>query len=142
MYYYSLFISIFLATTSCYVSAGEIVRVSPTTRQMVPSGKSMDAIDGDYIMKNDLVVAVIGDAVAGREANMRVQCVQGAVIDFTSLKDNNDYLAAFYPHGYPAEDSRRNPAKLADRIEIVEGSGSAIVLRATRKINDRYPYEM
>jgi hypothetical protein len=60
-------------------------------------------------MKNDKVVAVIGQAAMGREANMRVQSVQGAVIDFTSLADNNDYLAASILRAFLSQIAERTP---------------------------------
>ncbi len=121
-------------------SAGEIFTIYPKNRQLIPQGKSIDAIDGDWIMKNDQVIAVIGKAVPGREANMRVQSIQGAVIDFTTLKDNRDFLAAFFPQGIPAADSRRNPAVFADTIEIIKNHSREIILRATRFPTDKVPY--
>lgn len=132
------------AVASCvplHLRAGEILRVTPTTRHLVPKGKTIDAIDGDWIMKNDRVILVIGDAFFGREANMRVQSIQGAVIDFTTLADNRDFLAAFFPQGFPAPDSRRNPAMFAHRIEVVKGQGREVVLRAVRNATDKVPYE-
>jgi hypothetical protein len=128
---------------SCHflVKAGDIIQITAVTRNLVPKGKSTDAIDGDWIMKNDKVIAVIGNAVYGREANFRAQSIQGAVIDFTSLIDNNDYLDAFYPQGFPGEDSRRNPALFADKIEVIKSIGSEIILRAVRTPTDKVPYE-
>lgn len=129
-------------SSKCFLTmAGEIIKISPANRSLIPKGKSLDAIDGDWIMKNDVVIAVIGQAVPGREANMRVQSVQGAVIDFTSLADNNDYLAAYYPQGYPQADSRRNPAEFAHRINLVKEKGISIVLTATREPNARSPFQ-
>lgn len=124
-----------------HLRAGEILRVTPATRHLVPKGKSIDAIDGDWIMKNDRVILIIGDAFFGREANMRVQSIQGAVIDFTTLADNRDFLAAFFPQGFPAPDSRRNPAMFAHKIEVVKGQGREVVLRAVRNATDKVPYE-
>lgn len=124
----------------CIVKAGEIIRVTESTIHMAPKGKSMDAIYGDWIMKNDKVIAVIGDAFLGREANMRVQSIQGAVIDFTSLTENNDQLAAYYPHGIPGPDSRKDPALFADKIEIIKEKGENIQLLVSRKPSERMPY--
>jgi hypothetical protein len=131
----------FLATGNLLTQAGEIIQITESTRNLVPRGKGTDAIDGDWIMKNDKVILVIGNAVMHREANMRVQSIQGTVIDFTSLADNNDYLAAFYPQGYPAGDSRRNPALFANKIEVIKGKGTEITLRATRNTTDKIQYE-
>lgn len=136
-----LIVLLLLAALPCITRAGEIIRITPATRHLVPKGKSTDAIDGDWILKNDKIIAIVGDAIPGREANMRVQSVQGAVIDLTSLADNNDYLAAFYPQGYPAADSRKNPAIFANHIEAINKNGREILLRATRDANDKIPYE-
>ncbi len=34
-------------------TAGEIVQITAANRHLVPKGKEVDAIDGDWIMKND-----------------------------------------------------------------------------------------
>ena len=131
----------FLSIYHLIAQAGEIIQITASTRHLVPNGKSIDAIDGDWIMKNDKVIVVIGNVVFGREANFRVQSIQGAVIDFTSLVDNNDRLEAFYPQGYPAKDSRRNPVVFAHKIEILSSKGPEIILRAIRNPTDKVPYE-
>lgn len=138
-----LFFLLFLAGHMCYqATAGEIIQIDASSRHLVPKGKSPDAIDGDWIMKNDKVIAVIGSAVKGREANMRAQNIQGAVIDFTSLADNNDYLVTYYPHGIPGPDSRSNPVMFAHRIVVVKSNGPQIVLRAVRDADDNSPYQV
>lgn len=126
---------------SLVAKAGEIIQISESTRYLIPSGKSPDAIDGDWIMKNDKVIVVIGDAVAGREANMRAQSVQGSVIDFTSIADNNDYLVAYYPHGSPGPDSRSNPVMFADKIVVIKEKGNKIILQAIRHATDAFAYQ-
>lgn len=64
----------------------------------VSAGKEVDAIYGDYVMRNDVIVAVIARAVETRNANMTVRNVGGALIDLTLRHDANDQLSAFYPH--------------------------------------------
>ena len=127
-------VSLLVLLCNCHLiaKAAQIVQITESTRHLIPEGKSLDAIDGDWIMMNDKVIAVIGNTIPGREVNMRVQSVQGAVIDFTSLADNNDYLAALYPQGYPGEDSRRNPAIFAHEIEVIKSEGTEIILKAIR----------
>ena len=134
-------LAILLGSFPYFSRAAEIIQITASTRHLVPKGKGVDAIDGDWLMRNDKVILIIGNAVFGREANMRVQSVQGAVIDFTTLADNNDYLAAFFPQGFPAPDSRRNPAIFANRIEVVKDKGAEIVLRAIRNASEKVPYE-
>src|SRR5262245_61432107 len=107
--------------------AGDAFRLDASTWKHVPGGKEVDAIYGDYLLKNDKVVAVIGDAVPGRNANLSIKAVQGAVIDFALLETNNDQLSAFLPHG-----DRNSGVPQATKIEIVKASGPEVVLRAIR----------
>src|SRR5262249_6556725 len=64
---------------------------------MAPAGKEADGIDGDFVMRNDRIVAVIGAPVPRRDANITLQGVGGAVIDLTGRDRQNDLLGAFYP---------------------------------------------
>src|SRR5262245_13192561 len=105
--------------------AGDVARLTSETWSRVPGGKEVDAVYGDYVLRNDKVVAVIADAVLGRHANMSVRNVQGAVIDFALLSTNNDQLSAFRPHGEPWPSTPN-----ATRIEVVKASGPEVVLRA------------
>jgi hypothetical protein len=114
--------------------AGEIVRLSPDNWKLVPGGKEVDAIYGDYLLRNDKVVAVIGDPVPGRNANMSCKFVQGAVIDFTLLETNNDQLSVFYPHG-------DRPLPQATKAEIVTAKGPELLLRVTRPATETEPIE-
>ncbi len=115
---------------------GEIVRITEENWRLVPGGKEVDAIYGDYLMRNDRVAAVIGDAVPGRHAHMSCPDVQGAVIDFALLETDNDQLTAFKPHG----EAEGGPA--ATRAEILAASGPEIRLRVTRPPQANDPVEL
>lgn len=65
--------------------------------QLVPTGKEVDAIDGDIVLQNAHVRAVIAKPVATRNANMTVRNVGGCLIDLTTLAHESDQLSAFYP---------------------------------------------
>jgi hypothetical protein len=117
-------------------SAGEIVRLGPDTWKMVPGGKEVDAIYGDYLLRNDKVVVVVADTVPGRNANLSCKSVQGAVIDFTRLDADNDQLSVFYPHG-----DRNNTIPQATKAEILSASGPQVVLRVTRPATEKEPVE-
>lgn len=116
--------------------AGEAAKLTPENWKLVPGGKEVDAIYGDYVLRNDKVVAVIGDAVAGRNANLACRAVQGAVLDFTLLESNNDQLTAFLPHG-----DRNSYVAQALKAEIVTASGPEVVLRFTRPPTEKDPVE-
>ena len=115
---------------------GEIVRLSPETWDRVPGGKEVDAIYGDWVLRNDRVVAIVADAKPNRHANMSIKHVQGALIDFALLSTSNDQLGAFLPH----RDGNANVVQ-AHRIEIVKASGPEVVLRAVREATEKDPVE-
>ncbi len=65
--------------------------------QLVPSGKEVDAIYGDFVLQNRHLRAVIARPVASRNANMTVRTVAGALIDLTVRSHQSDQLSAYYP---------------------------------------------
>jgi hypothetical protein len=120
----------------CTLLAGDAARLSPETWDRVPGGKEVDAILGDWVLRNDLVVAVIADAKPNRHANMSVKHVQGAVIDFALRSTNNDQLSGFLPH----RDAAANVVQ-AHRVELLKASGPEVVLRAVREATEKDPVE-
>jgi hypothetical protein len=81
-------------------SAAEFAVLSPRTwEEFAPQGKEVDAIYGDYVLRNAQVVAVIAQPMATRNANMTVRSVGGCLIDLTTRQDQNDQLSAYYPGG-------------------------------------------
>jgi hypothetical protein len=96
---------------------------------MLPGGKEVDAIDGDYLLRSDKIVATIGGTPVFRDANVNTQSVQGAVLDLARRDlpgGNNDLLSAYYPHGHFLD------APAATRAEIVKASGPEVVIRFYR----------
>ena len=100
-----LFAGLVLAMTTPCVRAAELHTIDETFlpggehASLPPSGKEADWILGDYVLRNDRIVAVIAKPVATRNANMTVRNVGGCVIDLTSVDQPNDQLSAFYPGG-------------------------------------------
>ncbi|HEX8912560.1 MAG TPA: CehA/McbA family metallohydrolase [Humisphaera sp.] len=141
-----------LALAPATAQAAKIVRLDKDNWDLVPGGKEVDAIYGDYVLKNDKVVAVVAAAVPNRHANLQTTNVQGAVIDFALLSSNNDQLTAYQPHAFagvpakpeagPKDGAYNNPGPAADRIDIVKADGDTVVLRATRRPTDDYPVEI
>ncbi len=62
-----------------------------------PQGKEVDAIYGDFVLRNEHLVAVIAQPLASRNANMTVRGVGGCLIDLTEAKAQNDQLSCYYP---------------------------------------------
>ena len=80
--------------------AAELVSLTPETwSEYEPKGKEVDCIYGDLVMRNDQLVAVIAQPIAGRRANMTVPNVGGCVIDLSRVDAPSDLLSAFYPGG-------------------------------------------
>lgn len=76
----------------------ELARLSPETwAEFSPQGKEADAIYGDFVLRNRFLTAVIAQPKEGRNANMTVREVGGALIDFTTREQPSDQLSAFYP---------------------------------------------
>ena len=110
-------------------SAAEAVVVGPETRRLLPGGKEVDAIDGDYLLVSDRIVVVVGGVAAFRDANVNTQAVQGAVIDLARRDlpgGDNDLLSAYYPMGHYLD------APGPTRAEVVRARGAEAVVRFTR----------
>ncbi|MDA0834717.1 MAG: CehA/McbA family metallohydrolase [Planctomycetota bacterium] len=84
--------------------AVELIRLEESTwTRFVPDGKEVDAIYGDYVLRNKHLTAVIAEPLATRNANMTVRDVGGCLIDLTVRDPSNDQLSAYYPgqRAYP-----------------------------------------
>lgn len=93
-----LLIVIASAANSTAALATELIRISESNyTQVVPTGKEVDAIIGDFVLRNNQVCAVLAQPVVGRQANMTVRGVAGMLIDFTRRHHGSDQLSCFYP---------------------------------------------
>ena len=89
---------LFLALIATSAFAAEVIEITEDNwRAITPKGKEADWIIGDYVIRNDRIVAVIAKPVQTRNANMTVRNVAGAVIDLTFRHRSNDQLSCFYP---------------------------------------------
>ena len=91
---------LFGATLLCFAATAangaELVTLTPENwDRYVPQGKEVDAIYGDYVLRNDRIVAVIGRPGVERHANLTVKSVGGALLDLTSVAQQNDQLSAW-----------------------------------------------
>lgn len=89
--------------------------------QMVPRGKEVDAIYGDFVLRNKHLTAVIAAPLATRNANMTVKEVGGCLIDLTARPNESDQLSAFYP----------GARRFAYRSAIARGDGAEVDLGKT-----------
>ncbi len=82
------------------VDAAEAIQITAENYEtIVPAGKEVDAIIGDWVLRNEHVVAVIAQPTPTRKANMTVRGVGAALIDFTLRTNGSDQLSCFYPAG-------------------------------------------
>ncbi|MEZ5942699.1 MAG: CehA/McbA family metallohydrolase [Planctomycetaceae bacterium] len=100
--------------------------------EFAPSGKEVDAIYGDIVLRNQYVTAVIAQPIGTRNANMTVRDVAGCLIDFTDRSNESDQLSCFYPgqRAYPFREwtvSTKNEKGLAVVGDLKLQSGECIV---------------
>ena len=65
--------------------------------QLVPKGKEVDAIYGDFALSNMAAKAVVAFPAGTRNANMTVRTIRGCLIDLAATAHESDQLSAFYP---------------------------------------------
>src|SRR5678815_3447676 len=83
-------------------AAPEAIEVSSKNREQLPRGKEADGIIGDFILRNEKVVAVISGNLPLRRANMSTfygatGITPGCLYDLTLRDANNDQLTVFCP---------------------------------------------
>ena len=71
---------ILLTIFAVRLHAATAVKISPEHLHLLPKGKEVDAIPGDYLLRSDKIAVVIGGTAVFRDANVNTQSVQGAVI--------------------------------------------------------------
>lgn len=121
----------FFGLFAAAAQAGQIAELTAENySQMVPQGKEVDAIYGDFVLRNDLIVAVVAQPTAWRNANMTVKGVAGAVIDLTKRDRQSDQLSAFYP------ESRQFDYRQAT---IQTASGETVSLKLTAAATENRP---
>jgi hypothetical protein len=90
-------IGLLLAITLCPATwAASIAQIGPENRDPL-GGKEVDWIDGDYVVGNDKLVAVIARPGPLRDANMTVRGVGACLIDLTRRDSQSDQLSCYYP---------------------------------------------
>src|SRR5205085_2125158 len=98
------------------------VLTNDTWDHLAPAGKEADCILGDFAFRSDRLLAVVGQPLPTRNANMTIRQVGGAVIDLTLADRPNDQLGAFFPG------MRRH---VFTKAEIVQAKGPKVVLACT-----------
>lgn len=128
-----LLCSLVLAIDSHRSFATDFVELNASNwDEFVPQGKEVDAIYGDYALRNDQIVVIIARPSPSRNANLTIRDVGGFVLDLTSRSDQNDQLSCYIPLGGAfhfhsteklsvfADEKKAEPAKATGRtIRVV-----------------------
>lgn len=90
-----ILIHILISNNNLYATP-EAFEVGPATEDQLPGGKEADGIIGDFIMRNNLIEAVIAHNAHLRKANMATNW-EGGLYDLTLKGSNNDQITVFAP---------------------------------------------
>jgi hypothetical protein len=82
----------------------EAFEIGPDNTDQLPQGKEADGIIGDFVLRNDVVEAVISHNALLRRANMSTfygdnGVTPGCLYDLTLRGSNNDQITVFTPSG-------------------------------------------
>ena len=96
--------SLFCSLLTLSVAKPEAFEVSESLFSELPGGKEADGIVGDFILRNDLVEAVIAQNAPFRKANMGTfwganGTTQGCLYDLSLRGSDNDQITIFSPLG-------------------------------------------
>lgn len=84
-------------TSSATRTAAAEIRLIQPGEDPAISGKEVDWIYGDYLMKNDQLSLVIAAPLSTRDANMTIRDIGASILDLTLNTPSNDQLSAFTP---------------------------------------------
>jgi hypothetical protein len=101
---------------------------------LAPEGKEVDAIYGDFVLKNKYLTAVIAQPSRGRNANLVVLNVGGSLLDLTTTESGSDQLTAFFPCGrlfpyrsFKVLDTKSGPVDFTTKRYESSQSGTLVV---------------
>ena len=111
------------------LNGAEVEQLTPENwDKYVPAGKEVDAIYGDYVLRNDVLTAIIAQPTPTRNANLTIREVGGCVLDLTRHDSNNDQLGCYYPTGQ--QFSFNNPQGV-DIVLAEEGLSNEVEIHIT-----------
>ncbi len=135
-----MLIGLAVINTATASTATEIARLQPQTWDaFAPRGKEVDCIYGDYVLKNDQLIVVIGEPLRTRNANLTVGSVGAMIIDLTRVDQQRDQLSAYHPNGMPLVVSDPNSVvikvdgKPTPTIDLVSRTGRRVDWQASAR---------
>jgi hypothetical protein len=95
------FLALLLSALPIALEAADQVTLSPKNyEEFAPGGRKADAIYGDYVLRNDLITAVIADPEVwpGRSGSRKsINTFEGRLIDLTTRQNPSDQLDLYDP---------------------------------------------
>ncbi|MEO0447316.1 MAG: hypothetical protein AAF191_14685, partial [Verrucomicrobiota bacterium] len=146
--------ALLLLALSCLLSwshaVPEILEIHAGNVSELPGGREADGIIGDFVMRNDVVEAVISCNAPMRKANMGTfwgagGATPGCLYDLTFRGEDNDQLTIFSPAKLRGEVSWvRAVSKAGAKVAVVEvvrtsSKGRGISVRHLYQMNDGEP---
>ncbi len=142
-----------LATLLVAVQAGaagpESFQIGPAQVDQLPGGKEADGIVGDFLLRNSLVEAVIGNGRSNRKPNLFVYYdgtpTPGCLYDLSLRDRNNDQLTVFAPSNLRGEvshvrilrDGSDNEAAVETVISAAQNKG--LLVRHEYRLREGWP---
>ena len=118
----------------------EAFEVSAQNFSELPGGKEADGIVGDFVLRNDLVAAVISQNAPDRKANMGTfwgasGSTPGCLYDLSHRGKDDDQITIFAPFGQRgdvsyvrvAEDAAEGEAAIETVITATKGNGLSLL---------------
>ena len=113
--------------------AVEAIEIGRHNVDQMPKGKEADGLPGDFVLRNDQIVALVSGNQPLRRANMTTEYaspIPGTLFDFDLRGADNDQLTAFRPADQKGELSWVRKVEGANAIEAVRsaamGGGLAV----------------
>lgn len=118
-----------LAATPCAHAKTEAFEIGPSNTASLPGGKEADGVIGDFVLRNDLVEAVISHNAPNRRANMSTfygpgGATPGCLYDLSLRGASNDQITIFSPLG------QQGPVSFV-RVTRDGRDGEAVVVATT-----------
>ncbi|MCB1020937.1 MAG: carboxypeptidase regulatory-like domain-containing protein, partial [Acidobacteria bacterium] len=111
----------------------EVIEIGRDNVDQMPKGKEADGLPGDFVLRNDKVIALISGNQPLRRANMTTEYaspIPGTLFDFDLRGTDNDQLTAFRPADQKGDLSFVRKVDGANAIEAVRsaplGDGLAV----------------
>ncbi|MBL9128065.1 MAG: carboxypeptidase regulatory-like domain-containing protein, partial [Verrucomicrobiales bacterium] len=127
----------------------EAFRVGPDQTDLLPGGKEADGIVGDFLLRNAVIEAVIGNGRSNRKPNLFVYYdgtpTPGCLYDLSLRGRNNDQLTFFAPSNLRGEVSHvrvlgeTRDAEAAVEVLVASAQNQGLEIRHVYRLREGWP---